>query len=59
MYYVVLFLRGNEIHNSTAHLSGLTVVTSIRNVPGSKWRLLSNILACVGKTSETVANWNN
>ena len=29
------------------------------NVPGSKWRLLSNVLARVGKTSETVANWNN
>ena len=25
----------------------------------SKWRLLSSVLACVGKTGETVANWNN
>ena len=30
-----------------------------RNVPGSKWRLLSNVLARVGKTGETAANWNN
>ena len=27
-----------------------------RNVPGSKWRLLSDVLAPVGKTGETVAN---
>ena len=30
-----------------------------RNVPGSKWRLLSNILARVDKTGEMAANWNN
>ena len=27
------------------YISDVTVVTSIRNVPGSKWRLLSNVLA--------------
>ena len=32
---------------------------SIRNVPGSKWWLLPNVLVCVGKTGEKVANWNN
>ena len=41
------------------YISDVTVVTSIRNVPGSKWRLLSNVLARVGKTGETAANWNN
>ena len=30
-----------------------------RNVPDSKQRLLFNVLAHVGKSSETVANWNN
>ena len=30
-----------------------------RNVPGLKWRLLSNVSARGGKSSETVANWNN
>ena len=30
-----------------------------RNVPGSKWRLLSNVLARIGKTGETAANWDN
>ena len=29
------------------------------NVPGSKWRLLSNVLARVGKSGETAANWSN
>ena len=32
---------------------------TIRNtisVPDSKWRLLSNVLACIDNTSETVAN---
>ena len=35
------------------------VVTSFRNVPGSKWPFLSNVLAHGGKTGETAANWNN
>ena len=26
---------------------------------GSKWRILSNVLARVGKTSEMMANWNS
>ena len=30
-----------------------------QDVPGSKWWLLSNILARVGKTGETEANYNN
>ena len=30
-----------------------------RNVPGSKWQLLTNVLAHVGKTGETAVNWNN
>ena len=34
-------------------------VRLFRNVPGSKWWLLSNVLVRVGKTGEMVANWNN
>ena len=30
-----------------------------RNVLDLKWRLLANVLARVGVTSETVANWSN
>ena len=30
-----------------------------RNVPDSKWQILSNVLACVGKIGEMVPNWNN
>ena len=37
----------------------MAVSDVIRNVPDSKWRLLSNVLARDGKTSKTVANWNN
>ena len=33
--------------------------SEFRNVPDSKWRLLSNVLVHVIKTSELVANWNN
>ena len=40
-------------------VSHVTVVTSIRNVPGSKWRLLSNVLVRFGNAGETVAKWNN
>ena len=30
-----------------------------RNVPGLKWRFLSNVLVHVGKTGKTAVNWNN
>ena len=43
--------------NPRRTLSGSFFV--IRNFPGSKWRLLSNVLARIGKTGETAANWNN
>ena len=45
-FYIVI-----RRHNSDVYLR--------RTVPGSKWRLLSNVLARVGKTGETAANWNN
>ena len=34
-------------------------VNITRNAPHSKWRLLSNVLSCVGEISEMVANRNN
>ena len=34
-------------------------IIRFRNVPDSKWQLLSIVLARVGKTGETAANWNN
>ena len=33
-----------------------TISILFRNVPDSKWWLLSNVLVCVDKTSETVTN---
>ena len=55
------FRHAQERFRKPRKLSDVMVVMSrlFRNVPGSKWQFLSNVLARVGKTGETVANWNN
>ena len=62
VYIIASYSYTLNIHCETHFMctvSDVTVVTSFRNVPGSKWRLLSNVLARGGETGETAANWNN